>query len=51
MSAKFCGECGMDLSAPVAGDSTQISDNMVRMQNLKEKQAGWVNKIWKMLES
>jgi DNA helicase-2/ATP-dependent DNA helicase PcrA len=49
-TAKFCGECGIDVTGPVAGDSTQFSDNMVRMQNLKEKQAGWINKIWKALE-
>lgn len=50
-TAKFCGECGMALNAPVAGDSSQVSQNIMRMQELKDKQHGWVNKIWKMLEN
>jgi hypothetical protein len=50
-SAKFCGECGMSLNAPVAGDSDAMSQKMRQMQDIKGQQEGWVNKIFKMLES
>jgi hypothetical protein len=37
-------------SPPVASDSASLNDNMRRMQDLKDQQHGWVNKIFKILE-
>lgn len=50
-TAKFCGECGTSLTgAPVIGSDSHLDGNVHRMQELKDKQNGWMNKILKMLE-
>jgi DNA helicase II / ATP-dependent DNA helicase PcrA len=49
ITAKFCGECGMELQSPNTS-SSNVSDNLRRMQGLKEQQQGWMNKLFKTME-
>jgi DNA helicase-2/ATP-dependent DNA helicase PcrA len=49
-SAKFCGECGTGLSAPVTQGSSSLTNNLTRMQELKDKQHGWMINLLKKLE-
>jgi predicted amidophosphoribosyltransferase len=50
-SAKFCGECGTQLEgSPVTHGSTALTQNLMRMQELKDKQHGWMVKLLKKLE-